>query len=110
VDDQFGRDPQVRYLRRIFAGIEKRQNELLGRIGVLPTDYRLRRVREGALKYFEKAWMLASRRGTLETEGEIGDLYILCLAKILSGNRISVPAEFLPLNPDANGIVKEIFA
>jgi hypothetical protein len=109
VDDQFGGDPQVRYLRKVFAGMEKKQNELLALIGVSTTDYRLRRVREGALKSFEKAWMIASRRGALENVDEIGDLYILCLAKVLSGNRILVPDELLPSNTGMKEVIKEVF-
>ena len=109
MEDQFGRDPQVRYLRKVFAGMEKKQNELLARIGLPLSDVRLRRVREGALKSFEKAWMLASRKEALETEDEIGDLYILCLSKILSGNRISIPDEFLPSNARMKEIIKEVF-
>ena len=109
MEDQFGRDPQVRYLRQVFAKMEQKQGELLGRIGVSLTDYRLRRAREAALKSFEKAWMLAGRKGTVETEDEIGDLYVLCLAKVLEGNRISVPGEFLPKNPKINDVIKEVF-
>jgi hypothetical protein len=109
MEDQFGRDPQVRYLRQVFAKMEQKQGELLGRIGLPPTDYRLRRAREAALKSFEKAWMLAGRKGTVETEDEIGDLYVLCLAKVLEGNRISVPGEFLPKNPKINDVIKEVF-
>lgn len=110
MDDQFGRDPQVRYLRKVFAGMEKKQNELLALLGIQTADYRLRRVREGALKSFEKAWMIANRRGALESEDEIGDLYILCLAKVLSGNRIIVPDELLPSNSSMKEVIKEVFA
>ena len=109
MDDQFARDPQVRYLRRVFAGMERKQSELLERIGVVPTDYRLKRIREAALKHFEKAWMLAGRRGVVESEDEISDLYIVCLARILTGNRIAVPGEFLPSNTRINDVVKEVF-
>jgi hypothetical protein len=109
MEDQFSRDPQVRHLRQVFAKMEQKQGELLGRIGVSPTDYRLRRARDAALKSFEKAWMLAGRRGAVETEDEIGDLYILCLAKVLSGNRISVPGEFLLSNAKISDVIKEVF-
>jgi hypothetical protein len=109
MEDQFGRDPQVRYLRQVFAKMEQKQGELLGRTGISPTDYRLRRVRDAALKAFEKAWMLAGRRGAVGTEDEIGDLYILCLANVLEGNRISVPGESLPANPKINDVIKEVF-
>jgi hypothetical protein len=109
MEDQFGRDPQVRYLRQVFAKMEQKQGELLRTIGVSTTDYRLGRARNAALKSFEKAWMLAGRRGAVETEDEIGDLYVLCLAKVLAGNRISVPGEFLTVNPKINDVIKEVF-
>ena len=109
MEDQFGRDPQVRYLRRVFAGMEQKQKELLERIGLIPTDYRLKRIREAALKHFEKAWMLAGRRGMVETEDEIAGLYTHCLARVLSGNRISVPTELRPSNEKINESIQEVF-
>jgi hypothetical protein len=109
MEDQFGRDPQVRYMRQVFCKMEQKQGELLGHISVSPTDYRLRRARDATLKSFEKAWMLAGRKGAVETEDEIGDLYLLCLAKVLEGNRISVPGEFLPKNAKINDVIKEVF-
>jgi len=109
MEDQFGRDPQVQHLRRVFAQIEMKQDELLQRLGVSPSDYRLRRVREATLMSFEKAWMIAGRRGVAETEDEIADLYILCMAKVLAGNRIVVPDDLLPANRGISDVVKEIF-
>lgn len=108
MEDQFGRDPQVRYLRRVFAVMERKQAALMERLQISPHDYRLRRVRESALRLFEKAWLLGSRRGLVETEEEIGDLYTLCFAKMLAGNRIAVPSELLPTNAQASNLVREV--
>jgi hypothetical protein len=110
MEDQFGRDPQVRYLRGIFARMEEKQREFLRSLGVSAVDYRLRRIREAALKSFEKAWMIASGRGDMATnEEEIATLYIHCLARILTGNRISVPADVLPADERIEGVLKEVF-
>lgn len=110
MEDQFGRDPQVQYLRRVFGRMEKKQGELLQRLGVSPSDYRLRGVREGTLKSFEKAWMAASRRGdTAMEEEEIAVLYMHCLARVLAGNRIPVPVDVLPPDEKVDGILKEVF-
>lgn len=109
VEDQFGGDPQVQYLRRVFAEMERKQRELLGQAGISPTDYRLRRIREATLKGFEKAWRLAMTKGWGERQEDLGDLYVCCLAKFLSGNRIAVPPEALPVNRKVNDVVNEVF-
>ncbi len=110
MEDQFGRDPQVQHLRRVFAQIEMKQDELLQRLGVSPSDYRLRRVREATLMSFEKAWMLASRSvDRAMGEEDIAVLYLYCLARILAGNRITVPAGVLPRDEKIESVVKEVF-
>ncbi|OPY64512.1 MAG: hypothetical protein A4E62_02846 [Syntrophorhabdus sp. PtaU1.Bin002] len=110
MEDQFGRDPQVRYLRGVFGRMEKMQRELLQQAGVPPVDYRLRRVREAALNSFEKAWVIASRRGDIgRDEEEIATIYIHCLAKILSANRIHIPPEALPANEKISEVLSEVF-
>jgi hypothetical protein len=106
--DEFGHDPQVKYLRRVFAGMEKAQADLIRRLGVSPLDYRLRRIREASLKLFEEGWMLANRQGTISTEKEIAILYIHCLARVLSANRIQVPREELPAHDGISRFMKEV--
>ena len=108
-EDEWGRDPQVRYLRTVFAQMEKVQGELLLRLNVSPFDYRLRRVREAALTSFEKAWRLAANRGIANNEEEIAALYVHCLAHILTINRIHVPPDLLPVNEGIAGILREVF-
>ncbi len=107
--DEWGRDPQVLYLRTVFAQMEKVQGELLLRLHISPFDYRLRRVREAALKSFEKAWRLAVNRGIANNEEEIAALYVYCLTHCLTINRIHVPPDLLPLNEGIAGILREVF-
>ena len=105
--DDWGRDPQVRHLRGVFAEIEKAQADFLRRLHVSPLDYRLRRVREAALTLFERTGMEASRKGIVRSEEETAILYVYCLARILAANRISVPAEELPGNERIEEFVRE---
>ncbi|HEY3278220.1 MAG TPA: hypothetical protein VGJ94_16515 [Syntrophorhabdaceae bacterium] len=107
-EDRWGLDPQVRYLRRAFAMIEKRQGELLARLGVLPTDYRLRRIRETTLKTFEDLGMTANRRGVVRDEEETAILYIYCLVRVLRANRIPVDDSELPAHEGIARLAKEM--
>jgi hypothetical protein len=106
--DDWGADPQVRYLRRVFAHIEKAQADLLRRLSVSPLDYRLRRVREAALGLFEDAGMRASRSGVVTSEEETATLYLYCLAHVLRANRIPVADGELPVHEKIARFVSEV--
>ncbi|MCX7966192.1 MAG: hypothetical protein N2596_06170 [Syntrophorhabdaceae bacterium] len=105
--DQWGHDPQVRFLRRAFSQIEKAQKNLLDKIGISPMDERLRRIRDGALNVFEKAWALSVRRGVSLNEKDFENLYIYSLAYVLERYRIHVPQEILPVDEKAKKIINE---
>jgi len=106
--DEWGMDPRVRYLRRAFALIEKAQAELLGCLGVSPDDYRLRRIREAALRLFEQGGALAGRDGVVVSEEDISVFYIYCLARVLAANRIPVADEMLPAHEKIASFMKEV--
>ena len=105
--NDWGADPQVRYLRQVFGHVEATQNEFLRRINISPFDDRLRRWRDAALKLFEKAWTLSAREGISPDEGEISKLYLHCLAHFLRLNRIEVPQGILPACENVSRIIKE---
>jgi len=107
--DTWGLDPQVRYLRRAFGEIEKRQADFLARLGVSPLDHRIRRIREATLKLFEDAGMAAGRRGIVRDEEETAVLYLHCLAHVVRANRIPVEDGELPAHEQIAGLVKEMF-
>jgi hypothetical protein len=106
--DEWGSDPQVRYLRRAFALMEKAQADLLHRLNVAPDDYRLRRIREAALRLFEQGGALAVRGGVVAGEEDTSVLYIYCLARILTANRIPVAEEMLPAHEKIARFMKEV--
>jgi len=94
--DEWGHDPSVQSMRRVFSLMEAAQEELLRHLNISPFDPRLRRSREQALKLFEQAWPLAIRQGIVLNEKDTVPLYICCLARTLDSVGIEVPNELLP--------------
>ena len=89
-NDEFGRDPAVRSMRRVFAQMEKLQQEILSAAALFRFDPRLRAWREQALQLFDQAWVRATRRDLIKTEEEAALLYAHCLARVLERSGISV--------------------
>jgi hypothetical protein len=106
--DEFGRDPQVRYLRLVFARIETAQKGFLEQLGVLPFDERLKRAREGALHLFERGWMISNREGIQLSEEELGLLYLACLARMLKSRGTIIPERLEPSGETIRGIMTEL--
>ncbi len=106
--DEFGNDPAVRSMRRVFAQMEELQRKMLKAAALPSADRRLRVWREQALHIFEQAWARAGRQGLTRTEEEAALLYALCLARILERGRISLPPEAMPRNEALEEIIKEI--
>ncbi|MHB8110254.1 MAG: hypothetical protein ACYDHW_09495 [Syntrophorhabdaceae bacterium] len=98
--DTFDRDPQVRYMRRIFSAIENAQNGFLAAINIRPDDARLRPVRETALKSFERSWMLIAGRVNGSDIEAASTVYLICLARALSSKNIPVPDNPISLSWD----------
>jgi len=94
--DEWGHDPSVQSLRRVFSYMEKAQHELLMHLNISLFDKRLRSVREQALELFEKTWSRAVRQGIIGNEREAAPLYIQCLARALSPGGVEVPQDMLP--------------
>ncbi len=107
-DDEFGRDPAVRSMRRAFGHMEKLQRQIIQAASLSPFDRRLRLWREQALQIFERAWNKAARQGLARTEEEVALLYARCLAMILERGRVTLPPELLPRDESLEGIVKEL--
>lgn len=105
--DEWGRDPQVRFLRRAFFRMETAQRELLERLQISPFDDRLKRIRDAALRLFEKVWRISSRWDMSMNEEEISRLYMYSFAYILERNRIQIPPEVLPPDDKINRLIQE---
>lgn len=107
--DEWGRDPSVLAMRRIFAAMEAAQKELLKGLGFSSLDQRLRRWRERALAAFDSCWARSARAGLELGEAEAGILYVHCLGRIMSREGMEVPSEILPKNEKIQKIMREVF-
>lgn len=105
--DTWGYDPQIRYMRGVFAAVEKAQREFLATAGISSMDERLRRFRETALKYFEHSWAYVMQRGLAGDESSAVAIYILCLARAMSARGINIPQGSLPADQKLIKLVEE---
>jgi len=81
--DEWGRDPGVQMMRKVFREMELAQADLLKATGISIWDPRLRRWREVALVAFERASASAARRRIDLREEQAGALYVHCLARTM---------------------------
>jgi hypothetical protein len=107
--DEWGKDPSVQVMRKVFKGMENAQHELLKRLDIIPYDLRIRRWREQALALFERACGVANRMGITIDEHTASLVYVHCLAKIMGAERINIPAGILPEARSVERIFKEVF-
>ncbi len=107
-NDEFGRDPAVRSMRRVFAGMEKLHREITGAASISSLDRRLPVWREQALRIFEQAWSRAGRRGLARTEEEAAQLYALCLIRILERGKVTVPSSATLQHDALEEVIREV--
>lgn len=107
-NDTWGRDPQIRYMRGVFAAIETAQKEFLQAVGVSSRDERLRRFREIALRFFERSWSSAMQRGIGADERSAAAIYIFCLARAVSMRGVVIPKDVLPEDAVLKKLVDEV--
>jgi hypothetical protein len=107
--DEWGGDPSVRAMRRVFAAMEAAQKELIENLGLSPFDLRLRHWRERARAAFDASWARAAGGGLELSEEESGALYVRCLGKIMAMDGMDVPSEIFPQSAKLDKILKEIF-
>jgi hypothetical protein len=96
IRDDWGKDPSVQSMRRVFAYIETAQGKLLGRLNISPYDNRLRRWREEARTLLDRACALAAKRGAFLSEEYVASIYLHCLGQTLSLDGVEVPSDVLP--------------
>ncbi len=106
MDDDWGRDPAVRSMRRVFGKMEETQKRLLSALSISPLDPRLRLWRKSALRLFERAWAGAVKEGVVMEEKRVADIYAFCFADIVGREDLTIPAEALPDDETAARIVR----
>ena len=105
--DEWGRDPAVRGMRRIFAAIEAAQGGFLDKLNIGPMDRRLGQWRRMALHLFEKTWADSERSGRSLDEKDVVDLYLHCLAWVLKSKGVVAPNGSLPDNLAVQHLIEE---
>ena len=93
--DQWGKDPSVQIMRKIFKGMEKAQHELLKGLNIAPYDLRIRRWRGQALALFERTWDVGNRMGVTMNEPTASTIYVHCLAKIMGSEGDHYPCRHI---------------
>jgi hypothetical protein len=107
--DEWGREPSVRAMRRVFAAMEAAQKEFIRNLGLSPFDQRLRRWRERALGVFDVLWARAAGADVELSEEEAGALYVQCLGKTMTREGMDIPLEIFPQSEKLKKILKEVF-
>ena len=105
--DEWGGDPSVKAMRRVFSRMETSQKELLETLGISPFDNRLRRCREEARILFERTLSSKAARTEGLDEEETAALYILCLSRTLDRGGIRVRPEVCQDDNRLNGLIRE---
>ena len=109
-NDQFGRDPSVQRMRKIFSGMEKSQWDMLEKLKISHFDERLPDIRKTALNLFEKSFPLAVSKGMNLDEKTSAVLYAFCLVQSLKPVGIDVPDHFLPDNKQLEALVTGVLS
>jgi hypothetical protein len=89
--DEWGWDPSVKAMRRIFRAMEKSLDDLLEQLDISPFDHRIRGWLEQALAKYELAWGAANRKGIRMDEKTASALYAHCLVKVIGAEGIKIP-------------------
>ena len=91
--DEFGSDPNVQIMRRIFAKIEESQKIIIRTLDISPIDPRLRKWREIARDEYERSFHERIRRGGPINDNEASTIYIDCFVKVLIQDGIDISIE-----------------
>jgi len=106
--DEWGRDPSVRAMRRIFKTMEDSVDDLLKQLNLSPLDHRVRGWLEQALAKYERAWVEARRQGVRLDEKMAAAVYAHCLGKVVGADGIKVPASRVTIDKDVERLMSEV--
>ena len=107
--DEWGRDPSVRAMRKVFKGMEKSLEKILGQLNIAPYDQRIRGWLEMALAKFETAWLVANQMGISMNEKIAPVVYSHCLVRVMRTEGIEIPEGILPEEKDTARVIHEVF-
>lgn len=94
--DNWGRDPAVRQMRRVFAEMEQVQKALLDQLKLSPFDDRLGFIRATARNLFEKAAARGTAIGIQLSDNAMIGIYSICLQQALKSAGVALTKDLLP--------------
>lgn len=106
--DEWGHDPTVQQVRRLFSLMENGQDALLKQLGLSSLDTRLHDSRKTALSMYEKACRLAANKGLAWDEKTYADVYVNCLIAVLEKRGIRIPNDVLEVHQPHAGLLREV--
>jgi hypothetical protein len=106
--NEWGRDPSVQIMRKVFKEMETAQHKLLRRLAIAPYDLRIRKWREKTLALFEQAWTVAKRIGISMDESMTSAVYVHLLAKTIGSEGNEIPQGILPERKELERLFKEM--
>lgn len=107
VEHDWGQDPSVQAMRRVFSRMEIAQKELLVQLNISHFDERLRVWRQTALELFERSCANASQQDIALDEETIPGIYIHCFARAIGSCGIEIAGDSLPRDEKIMKFVKE---
>ena len=107
VEHDWGHDPSVQAMRRVFSRMEIIQRNLLEQLNISHFDVQLRVWRQTALELFERSCANASQQNVALDEEEFAGIYIHCLARAIGSGGIEIAREGLPRDEKIEKLVKE---
>jgi hypothetical protein len=107
--DEWGRDPSVQAMRRVFKEMEESLEDILGKLDISPYDHRIRGWLEKALAKFERARGVANQMGIIMNEQTAPVVYAHCLAKIIASEGIEIREGILPADKESERLIHEVF-
>lgn len=108
VEDEWGRDPNVQMMRRVFRAMEEAQSRMLDEVGILPFDPRLKRWRQITLGLWEKCWGRMLQSGVQGHGEKAGSLYVHCLSRVMGREGVPVHEEVLPNDKEVKKLIMEV--
>ena len=107
--DDWGKDPSVQAMRRVFKEMEKSKNEILVQLDIPLFDLRIRGWLEKALTAFERTWSIANQMGLIMDEKRASVIYAHCCSKIIGSEGTEIPEGLIPEDKETARLINEVF-
>ena len=108
VIDEWGHDPTVQRVRRLFKLMENEQDRLIKQLDLSSSDARLRHCRETALGMYENACGIAAAKRLAWDENTFAAIYINCFIRVLEKTGVRIPAPVLAAHQSHADLLREV--